>query len=189
MNFELAPFALAAGYGEAIVPLADIKAHLNVLHDDEDDKLSVYRDAAIDQVERYCGVRLGPCEGLEWKAESLTDPLSLGVWPVTAINEITWLDSTGTQVTGNPAVWRIGSRDQILLKPGQSMPSGVAAAVVINFDAGFEAGTVPPVLVQAVKFFVAHLKHNASAVVEGTMSGEIPLGFTALCGRVRMPRI
>lgn len=189
MNFQLAPFATAAGYGESVVSLADIKAHLKVLHDDEDDLLGVLRDAAVDMVERYCAVRLGECTGLVWKAEAICSPLRLGVWPVTAVTAITWLDSTGEAVTGDEAIWRIGVRDELLLKPGSSLPSGVAAGVEITFDAGFDADNRPPALVQAVKFFTSHLKHNSSAVITGTISGEIPLGFRALCNSVRMVTI
>lgn len=189
MEFELAPFDLAADYADGIVSLAAVKEHLRVEHDAEDDLIGFFRDAAVDMVERYCGVRLGACAGLTWQAESLTSPLCLGVWPVTAINSITWLDSTGTEITGDVAAWRVASRDKLLLKPGQSMPSGVAAGVTINFDAGFTDANRPAALVQAVKLFTAHLYLNREAVEAGSVAGETPLGFRQLCRAYRMPTI
>lgn len=189
MRFELAPFDLAAGYGEGIVSLEDAKAHLRVLHDSEDDLIAALRDAAVDMVERYCGVRLGECAGLEWKAEGLSSPLRLGVWPVTAINSISWLDSDAATESGTVSDWRIGVRDELRLKPGKSLPSTVSAGVTVDFDAGFTDANRPPALVQAVKYFIAHLFANREAVTTGTISGEVPLGFRSMCAKYRMPSI
>lgn len=189
MQFELAPFDQEAGYAEGIVSLAALKAHIGILHSDRDDELGFYRDAAVDMVERYCGVRLAECAGLVWRAEALPSPASLGVWPVTAITGIAWLDSEGTQQTGTASDWRIVRRDQIALKPGKSLPSGVAAGVEVTFTAGFTDANRPASLVQAVKMFAAHLNLHREAVLTGTISGEIPLGFRQMCGQYRMPVI
>lgn len=189
MQFELAPFDLDADYGDGIVALSDVKAHCHVLSSSFDTELAIYRDAAVDMVERYCGVRLGAVSGLEWKAESLCSPLKLGVWPVTAINSVTWLDSDGDAVTGDETIWRVGIRDELRLKPSQSLPSDVAAGVTIDFDAGFTDANRPAALVSAVLMFTAHLFKHREAVLTGTISGEIPLGFKQLCARYRMPVI
>jgi uncharacterized phiE125 gp8 family phage protein len=141
-------------------------------------------------VERYCGVRLAPCTGLQWRGEALASPLRLGVWPVTAITGISWYDSDGNAVTDDEGGdWRVGNRDTVLLKPGRSLPSGVSAGVVITFDGGFPEGTCPAVLKQAVRMFAAHLNLNRESVITGTIATEIPLGFRDLCARVRMPTI
>ena len=84
MSFELAPFDLPAEYGEGMVSLGGMKAHLRVLHDDDDDLIGIYRDAAVDMVERYCGIALGPKTRVVWRGERLSSPIELGVWPVTA---------------------------------------------------------------------------------------------------------
>jgi uncharacterized phiE125 gp8 family phage protein len=191
MQFELAPFALPPAYAEGIVSLADMKAHLSFSVDetDFDGLIELYRDAAVDMVERYCAIRLGAVTSAIWRGECLPSPLSLGVWPVTAITAISWLDSSGNDVTGDPADWRIVRRDTIALKPGRSLPSDVAAGVEIKFDAGFANDERPAALVQAVKLFAAHLFLNREAVITGTISGEIPLGFRQLCGAYRIPTI
>lgn len=189
MQFELAPFALPADYADGIVSLAAVKAHLGVLHDDEDDLIGACRDSAVDMVERYCGLILAPREDVTWRGESLPGYVKLGAWPVTAVASITWLDADGTAVNGDATIWRIVRRDEITLKPGQVLPSGVAAGVEIKFDAGFTDENRPAALVQAVKLFAAHLYKHREAVITGTISGEIPLGFRMLCGQYRMPVI
>jgi len=189
MQFELAPLSLPTGYAEGILPLADLKEHLGVLEDDQDALIEIYRDAAIDMVERYCGVRLGPVEDETLRAESLSSPLALGVWPVTAINSITWLDAQGEAAVGEQSDWRIVRRDTIALKPGRTLPSGIGGGVEIKFDAGFTDANRPAALVQAARLFAGHLFANREATTSGTISGEIPLGFRQLCGAYRVPVI
>lgn len=187
MQFELAPFALPANYAESILPLADVKAHLAVIEDDQAALIAVYRDAAIDMVERYCGLYLAPRAGVVWRGEELPSPLSLGAWPVTAITAINWLNEAGASVTGTVSDWRIVRRDTIALKPGKTLPTGIGGGVAITFTAGFE--TAPPALLQAARLFAGHLFMNREAVITGTIAGEIPLGFRQLCAAYRVPVI
>ncbi|MFO6447860.1 phage head-tail connector protein [Erythrobacter sp. NE805] len=189
MQFELAPFALPNGYAESILPLADLKEHLGVLEDDQNALIGLYRDAAIDMVERYCGVRLGALTGLVWRGEELPSPLALGVWPVTAITAISWLDESGNSVTGTAADWRIVRRDIIALKPGRILPTNVGGGVEVTFNAGLTDAQRPEALVQAARLFAGHLFVNREAVVGGTIAGEVPLGFRQLCGAYRVPVI
>ncbi len=191
MQFELAPFALPGGYADGIVSLADMKAHLSFTVDETefDALIGIYRDAAVDMVERYCGLYLAEREGVVWRGEQLPLEISLGVWPVTDVTAIRWLDSTGAEITGDASQWRIVRRDEITLKPGHALPSDVAAGVEITFTAGYTAATRPAALVHAVKLFAAHLFLHREAVITGTISGEIPLGFKLLCNQYRMPVI
>lgn len=189
MQFELAPFALPEGYAEGVLSLADAKVHVGELTNDRDVLIGFCRDAAIDMVERFCGVRLATCEGVIWQGEALAARIELGVWPVQAVTAVSWLDSSGEEVTGNAADWRVLRRGTIALKPGRQLPSGVAGGVAITFTAGFTDATRPAVLVQAARMFLTHLVENREAVATGVAAGEVPLGFRDLCNRVRMPSI
>ena len=102
---------------------------------------------------------------------------------------VSWLDSDGDTVTGDASIWRIVRRDEIAVKPGSSLPSGVAAGVTITFTAGFTDANRPAALVQAVKMFAAHLFRHRESVSSGVQAGEIPLGFRQLCSAYRMPVI
>jgi uncharacterized phiE125 gp8 family phage protein len=189
MQFELAPFDLPETYADSVVSLDAMKAHLALLGDDQDDLVGAYRDVAVGMVEKYCGLYLAEREDVTARFEALPSPLRLGVWPVTAINSVTWLDQTGAAVVGDEADWRIVRRDEIALKPGRVLPSGIAAGVEIKFTAGFTDANRPAALVQAVKLFAAHLFLHREAVSAGVIAGEIPLGFRDLCGQYRMPVI
>lgn len=191
MQFELTPGAHPANYGESIVSLEDMKAHL-AFTDGENEfnaLIAAYRDAAVDMVERYCGVYLAPRAGVVWRGEGLPARVNLGVRPVTAISSVAWLDDDGEDVSGDASDWRVMGQDTIVLKPARFLPSRIAAGVEITFDAGYAPGACPPALLQAVKLFAAHLFLHREAVITGTISGEIPLGFRQLCDLYRFPRI
>ena len=187
MIYELAPFAKPDGYGEGIVSVADAKAHLSIDAgvDEFDLLIAALRDAAVDMVERYCGVRLAPCEGLVWQAERIPARLSLGVRPVTQVTDFAYLDSSGVSQSFDVANLRLATGAELRPVPGEAWPGDVAAGVTITFDAGFDDETRPAALVHAVKMFLAHLFLNREAVVTGTIATDIPLGFQALCAPFR----
>lgn len=191
--FELAPFGLPDGYGESILSLEAAKSHLRVDGDGEDDLIAAFRDAAVDVVEKYTGLILAPRVGgnaLVWRAERLCAPVRLGVRPVTAITGFAYLDSEGGEHDGDPSTLRIVPGGEVLLKGGTSWPSDLDHGIAITFEAGLSAGQVPPSLVQAIRMFTAHLYLNREAVAAtGTIGGEIPLGFRALCSAYRPPVI
>ncbi|MEL6707617.1 MAG: phage head-tail connector protein [Pseudomonadota bacterium] len=189
MQFDLAPFALPDGYAEGVVSLEDLKAHLAILGSDEDAYISLCRDAAVDMVEQYCGVYLATRTGVEWRSESLPARPDLGVWPIEEVTGVAWLDSKGSDETGEASDWRVVGKSEITLKPGAETPSDVAAGVVITFSAGFDSANRPPALVRAVKMFAAHLFVHRGDDEAGEISMEVPLGFRRVCAPYRRPRI
>lgn len=189
MLFELGHIPMPEGYGDDILSVEVCKAHLRVEHDSEDDLIEALRDAAIEYVERYCGVKLGAQTGLTWRAERLPSATSahvdLALQPVTQITAIEWEDGTGAAVAGDVADYRVSSRGLLRPAVGKSWPSGVAGEVVVTFDAGYAADEAPPSLLQAVRLMLGHLYMNREAVVTTGMAGEVPLGVAALCGPFR----
>jgi uncharacterized phiE125 gp8 family phage protein len=185
MRFTLDIAALPAGYGEAVLPLADAKAHLHVLEDDDDDLIEALRDAAVEMVEQYTGVILNPRVGddaLTWRAECLRagrGVVSLGVGPVTGIVSATWLDAAGDEQEVDVSLLRIVDQRGIAPRPGSSWPTGVAGGAVIRFEAGLEAAPAP--LVTAAKMFLATLYRHRETVVTTGVVEEVPHGFAMLC--------
>lgn len=185
--YALDPFSLPAGYGEAILPLADVKRHVAV-EDGEtefDEELAAYRDAAVLMVENYTGLVLGPRTGMVWRAERLPSRLRLGVRPVTALTEFTFLDGEGEEQEVDVDTLRIGAGGEVLLKAGQSWPSGMGEGLQITFNAGLPANGAPQDLVNEARRFAAFLFENRESVITGTISAEIPLGFRHVCAAYR----
>ena len=189
MQFELGHVPMPEGYGDAILSLDACKAHLRVLDDSEDGLIAALRDAAIEYVERYCGVKLGAQTGLAWRAERLPSAASahvdLAVRPVTAITSISWRAGNGAQVEGAVADFRISEAGALRPAVGKNWPSGAAGEVEVTFSAGYEEGAAPASLLSAVKMMLGHLYMNREAVVTSGMAGEVPLGVAALCAPFR----
>lgn len=187
--FELGYVPMPEGYGDAILSVPDCKAHLRVLHDSEDELIAALRDAAIEYVERYCGVKLGPVTGLTWRSQLLpANPhfsISLAVRPVTSVTGITWQDGDGAKVVGDVVEFRVSESGELRPLVGGSWPTGVSGEVTVTFNAGYAAGQAPPSLLQAVKLMLGHLYMNREALIASSLSSETPLGVTALCAPFR----
>lgn len=194
-TFSLSPAAVSDG--DAILPLAEAKAHLRIESGDtlDDDLVSALRDAAINAVEQYCGVLLSS-RAVTARFDSFQAMAhGLGVRPVTAITTLTYLDSAGSTQTVASSVYRIAHERTLVLKPGQSWPGDLPGeasardgAITLAFTAGY---ATPPVgLLAAVKMLLGHLFMNREAVITtGGAAGELPLGFTMLCDQHRDRRV
>jgi uncharacterized phiE125 gp8 family phage protein len=193
MIFTLDIAAMPAGYGEAILPVALAKAHLRVLEDDDDDLIEALRDAAIEMVEQYTGLVLGPRTGdgaLVWRAECLpvNGPVLLARRPIRSIVSITHLDAVGDEQAIDVDTVRIVDQDRIVPKWKQ-WPSGVSGEVVVTFEAGLDQEAAPASLLAAARMFLATLYAQRETVVTGTIVGELPHGFKMLCAPYRRLRV
>lgn len=188
MMIELLHSPYPDGYGEDLLPLDQCKAHLAVMADDQDDLISVLRDAAIEVVEQYCSVRLLETEGLVLRADAFpirTGALILGARPVKEITAVKWTARGGAEVDGGVASFRLATHGDLLPAFGSSWPSDVAGGLEITFTAGYPAGAAPRALLHAVKMFMAHLWAHREAVIDSGSAGEVPFGVTMLCGPYR----
>lgn len=189
MLFTLSPVAMEDGYGEAILPLADAKAHLRVEDDDsEDDLIAALRDASIDMVQQYTSLRLGRTEGIVATFEGFGRCMRMGVGPASTVEVtgVSYIDSAGAQVdlvAGEG--WQVGVGGALLPAFGATWPM-TGGKVIVTFSAGYEPGSCPPSLVSAAKLMLGHLYANREAVVSSGASGELPLGVTTLCNLYRM---
>lgn len=80
--------------GEAVLPLADAKAHLRVLHDDEDGLIGSLRDAAVSHVEKSLGTAFGMAS-FEW----VGGKPAIG-WPVAPVSSEVEGDGVTTLTAG-----------------------------------------------------------------------------------------
>jgi len=177
--------------GEAVLPLVDAKAHLRVLDDDEDALIEALRTAAIDWIERHCGVALGRrsfvlshSDGGFWGAA----PLRLPIGPVISVEGVGYLDSAGTvQALVAVTDWRLAS-NALVPVAGGIWPATLCGpgAITVSFTAGYaDALAEAPALVAAVKMLLGHLYKFREAVISGVSISEVPFGVTALCAAYR----
>lgn len=194
MIFELLHAPFPVDYTETLLPLADCKEACSVLNTDDDALIALLRDAAIEFVERFNAVRLGPITGLVWQAQcfpaSASAPLVLGVSPVTQITAIGWKDSAGAAVTGTVGDFRLAQHGTVLPAiGGDGWPTDVGGEVQITFDAGYDEDEAPAHLIQAAKMFTAYLYLNREGSLSGKTVDYVPPGVVSLCNLSRRPNI
>lgn len=191
MLFHVAHVAPAAGYGDALLTLADAKAHLRVLAADTDENnlITALRDVAINMVEQHAHLRMGPMTGLVAKFDDFEPEMRIGIGPAStlAVTAISYV-SAGSTVSLSSTDWVVRAGGVLCPAPNTSWPSA-DGGVTVTFSVGYAASACPALLIHAAKLMLGHLYANREAVSAGTSMAELPLGFDLLCEQYRAPSI
>lgn len=162
-----------------VVTLDEAKAHLRVDFDDDDDLITGLVAAATDvldgpdrRLRRCIGVQVlqATLPGFPW-AHSLRLPYG----PVSAVNDITYIDVCGSEQHLDPDAYRLLAGDRLQLKPYECWPRTrfCRDPVQITYTAGYS--DTPPALKSAILLTVGDLYENREAqFVLASKSGVVP---------------
>lgn len=165
----------------AVVSLAEIKAHVRVLHADDDLVLAQLVAAATNHLEGYTGI-LGVClaaqvwdlsfDGFPW------GPMKLPLGPVIEVQAVEYTDADGAVQVLVPQGYEVDlTNGDGWVSPVDRWPATGAYlnAVRVRFQAGYAtAAEVPAALRVAVMMLAGHWYNNR----EG--QGDVPPAVTAL---------
>jgi hypothetical protein len=134
-----------------ILPLASVKADLDVTFDDDDAIITAHRDAAIDWVQDYTNRFLGPTV-VKVYFDQIASRVDLPFSPISAITAMT--------VAGAPVIgYRStpGEHWSVFPASGQRWPSYTIepGAAQITYSVGHAAGEAPAAALQAVRLITA----------------------------------
>ncbi|MHA6685164.1 head-tail connector protein [Mesorhizobium sp. A556] len=176
------------------VTLAEVKAHLRLDHDSEDELLNGLIRAAREDVERTTGVAL-----IEqswrlvldiWPRDGSTTVM---VHPVREILSVTAYGSEGEASVINPASYQVDvvSRPARLHFDGPSAALRALNGIEVDFTAGFgEAGTdVPDLLRRAIVLLVAHWYEFRSGYGPNDQPVSYPDGYGRMIASYRTRRL
>lgn len=173
------------------VLLADMKAHLRVDHDHENDLITAYMTAATAHLDGWTGI-LGRCIiGQQWSVTLSELPrdgrISLPFPDVSAVTVEYVAD--GTTATLSAATYRLqenagGSWIERVETASWPATDARADAVTITMTAAMPASDLPRVTT-AIKLLVGHWFDNREAVAVGQQSFDVPLAFDALVAPMR----
>lgn len=156
---------LALVDGEAILPLAGARAHLNLGPDEtaDDALIGELRNEAINVIEYHSRQSLQARQFL-WEADAFSVAMRLPMRPVQSVDEISYRDTAGLAVPLDASSWSAAGG---FLSPaaGYTWPRiGTGrAAVRITFTAGYLATDfIPPALIAAVKLALSAMYDDRS---------------------------
>lgn len=142
---------------------AQLKAHLRVTHDLDDDYIDLLQDAAIEAVQDYTHRQLLPATWLLLLDSFSSLKIEIEKLPVASITSIKYYDTENAQQTLSADVYRSEVRTWpavIELKPDQEWPDTYDRinAIEITFSAGYAAAAnVPEAIKHAIKLLVGNL--------------------------------
>jgi len=189
------------------VTLGELKAHLRVDGDDDDDLIAAQGRAAREWVEAVTGRQLVAATLAERYDDFPRDAygddaaILLSRAPVRAVDGITYVDTAGAAQTWAPSQYQADTASEpARIRPahGVTYPgvrSGQLGAVVVTYSAGYApdtsvspadpAGNVPAGLKAAIKLLVGHWYEHRMAVTDGGLA-EMPSAVRALVTPYRM---
>lgn len=189
---------------EALLPIARVKAHLRIDHDDEDDILAVYRDAVVADVDGRDGwlgrallVQTWDLKLPGWCGPRIRIPLP----PLRQVVSVQYSDADEALQTLSPDTYEvvgIGGSDAgaIVLRDGYDWPilAERAEPVAVRFRAGYRdpdadpAGEIPAGILSGVLLTIGSLYQNREDL---TASGVrlLPGPAAQLLSRYEVPFI
>lgn len=188
-----------------VVSLDDMKEHLRVDHDSEDDLIEAYTAAATAHIDGRDG----------WLQRALVDqtwdfkpdcwpsarPIRLPLPPLIEVVSFKYIDTDGVEQTFDDANYHVTGvagygRGSVQIRSGETWPviaSQWPEPIAIRFRAGYldtsespNVDNVPEPIKQAIKFTVGHLYANRETVVIGQTAVAVPFAAEYLLSTYRV---
>jgi uncharacterized phiE125 gp8 family phage protein len=166
---------------ETPVTLAEAKAHLRMIHANDDAIITLYLEAAVANLDGKAGLLGRSLVTQTWELVYDTfpcGPIELPLGPLQSIVSVKYFDVDGAEQTLDPAGYAVDTAsDPGWLSPVDSWPATYAMvnAVVIRFVAGYGAATAVPAAIKAgILLMVADMYENREASVIGVTRVDNP---------------
>jgi uncharacterized phiE125 gp8 family phage protein len=194
---ELTPVLIAAPEAEPVT-LDQVKAQLNILHDDDDDYLDSLISIARSFLDGPAGVFGRALISQSWQQDfstftDCTGRRQLAVGPVQSITTVKYYDAANVLQTLSASVYALYADElgpYLALAPGpQSWPALYCRpdAVRVTYVAGFgdDPEDIPANILHLVNLLVAHWYAQREPVNVGNITSELPFTVKALIDLTR----
>lgn len=180
------------------VPLAEMKKHLRVEadNDDDDEDIETYTEAVTQHLDGRDGILGRALCDQTWELRLSAfpcGPIRIPLPPLIEVLSIMYREENGVETefdAENFHVTGVGDRGQIHLRDGKSWPvigSGWPEPVIVQFRCGYidgsvspPAANVPKPIVAAIKMKTADLYKNRESIIVGESAIELPWAAKAL---------
>jgi len=176
------------------ITIADAKAHLNVMSDDDDTLIEVLITAAREHAEAITK-RSFITQTFDYHVDVFRRCIELPQLPLQSVTFVKYIDNNGIEQTVDTSIYSVDTNSEpgrIFLAYNQVWPisRAIPHAVTIEFVAGYgdDENDVPKSIIAAMKLVLGHLYENREESAPFSIH-KIPLGIDALLGpnRVDMP--
>jgi uncharacterized phiE125 gp8 family phage protein len=183
---------------EAVVSLAEAKAHLRVEHADEDAYIQSLVNAATSHLDGWSGTLGRALVEQTWEVTLDAFPVGaihLPLGDVIAVVSVVYDDTAGDEQTVPPTDYVLDNRSLdgwVVPVSGVSWPDTLDAvnAVRVRYTAGYGAASaVPAAIKHAILMLVAHWYANREAVNVGNIITAFPMAVDALTHPFRVLRV
>lgn len=175
---------------EEPVTVDELKAHLRIDGDDENDLLAGYITAARNMCELE-GRRafVTQTQQIQLEGWPCGDRIVLPRPPLQSVTSIVYIDSDGNSATMSTADYAVDTHaepGQLILAYSASWPSATlrpGPAITVTYIAGYgEASAVPQIYKQAIQLLAGHYYENREAVLlgQGFTATEVPMAVASL---------
>lgn len=168
---------------QTVLLLEEVKTHLRIDIEDEDQYLKVLVAAAIDFCENFTGRAISN-KRIEIILDAFpTDNIKILWYPIKSVNKVTYIDQKGVLKELDDSNYQsILDVEPPVIIPKTSWPQGTVntpGAVRIEALAGYER--VPKSIKEALLLLVGHFYENREVMRERYVRGsEIPFSVSAL---------
>jgi uncharacterized phiE125 gp8 family phage protein len=184
MNYDR--LKLVTAPSTTVVSVDEVKAQLNITHDDDDALITSLIAVATAHVEGPAGIGVALLtQTWRMSLDRLPCRFNLPLGPVQSVTGITYLDEAGAAQTLAASLYSLDTDHTpavVYIKPHTTLPVtwAVPGAVKVTFVTGYgdDPADVPAGLRQAIIIFAAYLFENRE-------SGEVPSVVEALLDRHR----
>lgn len=174
---------------ESIVSLADLKEHLRVEHDEEDDLITGMRAAAISYAEEYCNIKLG-----QYACTGYLDSFTPSYIPSGPVASLTAVNYKATDYSTDLTTLNISRYYyDIDTTPARINFHNVPALAIyeynrvqITMSVGYTTSAVPASIIAALKLIVGHMYENRQAETMNLMPYSLRIGVEALLNPFRI---
>lgn len=173
-------------------PISDIdldlvKSHLRVDHNDDDQLIQAFVDAAVSHIDGPAGwlSRAIWPQTLELRQNVFCGPIRLPYGPVSDVVSVKYVDGSGVEQTMAPADYLLTNDGTVALAYGSNWPSlrGDAEGVRVQYEAGFEV--LPAAVQSAVFLMVGDLYLNRETTGADAAAIQMSTTVQALLGPYR----
>lgn len=186
-------YKLITEIGNEPLSLTDVKSHIRVDHDEEDDLIMIFMRAAREKVEAYTNRKLVHSQ-YALALDTFPDTIEVKPNPVISVDSIVYSSTSDVSTTLASGVYSLDTYrtpSVIYLNPDQDWPETNEEKnnVVVTYTVGYaNAEDVPANAKAAILFIVGFLYEHRQAV--STMqSYEVPLGIKFLLDPLKIMNI